>query len=31
MLTYESYFADLIRQRYAEYGLAIKQAGLKTE
>jgi tripartite-type tricarboxylate transporter receptor subunit TctC len=24
-------FADLIRKRYAEYGLAIKRAGLKTE
>lgn len=24
-------FADLIHQRYAEYGLAIKRAGLKVE
>ncbi len=31
VLTCGSDFADLIRRRYAEYGLAIKQAGLKTE
>ena len=31
VLTCGSDFADLIRKRYAEYGLAIKQAGLKIE
>ena len=31
VLTCGSDFADFIRKRYAEYGLAIKQAGLKTE
>jgi len=31
VLTCGSDFADLIRKRYAEYGLAIKRAGLKTE
>jgi tripartite-type tricarboxylate transporter receptor subunit TctC len=31
VLTCGADFADLIRKRYAEYGLAIKQAGLKIE
>jgi hypothetical protein len=31
VLTCGSDFADLIQKRYAAYGLAIKQAGLKTE